>query len=321
MEGSQQSGNGESENSPETSPEGVAEAQAGSGTSSDPTPSSAQSGQAQEAGVDPQTGGQTEFRHNRLQGRSPAEIERYVQQLEDTVREQGTALTAAQRQQQQQPQGQQRQQQQEGPPQISEDEFFSNPGESVKKILEYELNRTVKPLNEEIQTLAQRDQAERLRSRYRSRFPDWDHYEGQIELMAQRAGMTLEQVLTSEQVTQVMYYAAKGMTSEEGTQPMSQQPQNQQGNQGAQRSPGSPAQQQPPQGQQQQAPQQGVPQHRPSAAPLPNQGQGQQSGPTRELTENERRLAREYGMTAQQFLEWQSMEADAVVSGQTPGGD
>ena len=62
-----------------------------------------------------------------------------------------------------------------------------------------------------------------------------------------------------------------------------------------------------------QAPQAGVPQHRPSSTPLPTPTDKVEAK-LRTLTENEARLAREWGMSPAEYIAYQEAEAEDVLT-------
>lgn len=313
-DGENQNGQENQNNDPSgTSPEG----QTGSGDQqSQTTGQGPQAGQGQGAGqqTDPQTGGQTGFTHPRLQGRSPEEIQRLFATMEETVREQGSTISQLQRQgasQQQQQQDARNDRRDADLP--GDEEFYDKPAEAVRRIVQRELQDTVAPLNETVRQLAQQTQSEQMDQRYRNRWQDWEQMKPYIEALASRKGLDMSVVLGDPGVTEVLYHAVKNLAREghlgQGGPQMGQQPPQQQPPQGQQSS-----QQQQPQGRQPAQQPQGVPQHRPSSAPMPGQGQNNQSsGPTRELTESERRMAREYGMTDEQFIRWQEADSREVI--------
>lgn len=241
------------------------------------------------APTDVSTGGQTGFTHPLLRDKSPAEIEQLVSSFESAVREQGTELNQLYRQMnqggRQEPTG-------TGPAPTQEpsnEDFFSRPVDAVRSLIQQQLSETVAPLRQEIQQFVQSNQVEAKRQQYRQRWPDWDRYEPFIQNAAASRGLSMEQILSDEGVAEIMYRAVRDMQRERGNgpqpQPQNQPPRNQQVN----------------------------PQHRPSSSPLPQQNK-QPSGGTRELTENERILARQYGMSPAEYIQWQDAQPEEVLS-------
>lgn len=266
--------------------------------------------------TDPATGGQTGFTHPMLQGRSPEEIDRLVGQMEQTVREQGRQLNRTQQQQGQQ--GQQARQDGREEVDISDEEFFDQPVEAVRQVVGQQLRETVAPLEEQIGQMARQSQASSQIQQYKNQYPKWDQYEDYMRLMAQRKGLDWDSVLTQPGVVEVLYYAVQGLEQEQGLgqgqqAPRQQAPQQQ----GPQMGQQGQRQQQPQQ--QQQGRQPPPPQHQPSSSPMPQPGQQDQQGRTRELNEQEKRLAREYGMSDEEFIAWQEMDAREAVTGTRPG--
>lgn len=261
-------------------------------------------GPGQEGGEQTSPEGRTqsgfEFTHPHLQGRSPEEIQSLYTRMQGAVQEQGQKLNQLSQQQQQaqgqQPSGQ-AQGQQSGFPDIENDEFFDRPVDAVREIsraaIREALDETIKPLNQQLQQVQRQNQVDQLVQRYRNQYPDFERVRPYMETIAAQTNVNISDILANENITAVVYRAARDLMREDQESQQRQQPQ----------------QQQP---QQAQGPPQGVPQHRPSSAPMPQQGQGQKQQ-VRELTEQERQLAAAWKMTPEEFIRWQEADARDVA--------
>jgi hypothetical protein len=158
-------------------------------------------------------------------------------------------------------------------------DFFDDPLTHLRR----EMQAVVAPINEEIANLKAQTRVNSAWESAQMKFADLDKYRPYIEQMLANTNVNVSQV--TPELIESYYYGAKGYVATHQQQVAQ---------------PTAPAQSQP-----RMAP----PQHRPSSAPLPKTG----SAP-RELTEDERRLAREWGMSAEEFLKWGSMDEGAVAS-------
>ena len=224
-------------------------------------------GQNQQPAPDP-------FTNPRLTGKTPEEVQAYVNLLEDTAKEQNRRLNeqaAAPPAQQQEPE--------------PEGDFFADP----RQVLRQEMDRMMAPIRSEIASMKAGDAAAQAWAEVTTMFPDFETWRPYIDRLIQMQGIT---DITSGTL-QSLYYTAKGYAASQGIDVGAQQggvnvpPQNQGGN----RPP-------PP------------PQNRPSSAPLPNQNTAPK---TRELTENERRLAREWKMSPAEYIAMQELDDEDVV--------
>lgn len=236
------------------------------------------------------SGAQSPFSHASLRGRSPEDVERYVSLLENTVREQGTALnrSAAPAPQQQA---------QTADADISDDQYWQNPTGVLRRMIDDSL----KPFREDLQ----QNRALTAMEQLRKELPDFQRYEPIIDSMLTQQGITDR---SNPNLLKFTYYAIRGQEATMGggqTPPPANNPPAQQNNMNwpqANQTPQNQGNQPPP------AP----PQHRPSNSPLPPQ---QGNAPrTRQLTESERRIAREMGQTDEQYLQWLEVPSDQVAT-------
>lgn len=231
-----------------------------------------------------QSGGQpsaVEFSHPSLKGKTPEQIEKEYLLLHETVREQGRKLSELAQRPQPQPQQQ---------PQLTVDpkQFWENPTEVLAQLVQ----NAVAPLREEIRLAKQELRAPTIRERLRMKYDDFSTYEPIIDqLLAQRG---LDPLAVGEAELETLYFTAVGFATRRGfVKPQEQ-------------------------GKETQSVKPVIPQHRPSAAPLPN---SQQNKPKiRELTEYERRLAREWGMTPEEYIRWQEASDEEVALPEPKGG-
>ena len=116
------------------------------------------------------------------------------------------------------------------------------------------------------------------------KFGDFDKYRPHVETMLQNMGVGPTQV--TPDLLESLYYGAKGYIATH------------EANVASTAAPPTSTQRPPP------------PQHRPSSAPLPRS----KSTELRELTEDERRLAREFGLSHKEYLEWGAKDEGDVAN-------
>jgi len=158
-------------------------------------------------------------------------------------------------------------------------DFFDDPLGHLRR----ELGAAVAPINQEIANLKAQTQVNSAWQAAEAKFADFGKYRPYIEQMLTNSNIPVAS-LTPELV-ESYYYGAKGYVATHNTEAEAAAPE-------------TPAQRPPP------------PQHRPSGAPLPASMQNK----PRELTEDERRMAREWGMTAEEFIEWGNKDEEDVVA-------
>lgn len=269
-------------------------------------------------------GAQGPFTHPDLKDKDPKEVERLYDMMKNTTREQGARLNEMARQQNQsrqqnQGQGSQGSQAPEGAQgEFSADDFWKDPVGTMRGLVKSEMEETVRPLRDRIDSGGSQEGGqggqvvgEAARAQLREQIPDFQTNEPWIDQLLAQLGIAPE-AATLETLRMVNYTARgmrqdqQGQTPQQGQQ-MNQNQQDQQGRQGQQQNPTQRQQPNPP------------PQQRPSSAPLPR---GQESqGATRDLTENEKRMAREFGfvddrgnINAEEFIRWQDMTPEEVVT-------
>lgn len=170
------------------------------------------------------------------------------------------------------------------PPPGPEGDFFTNPQE----ILRHELKQAVAPIQAEIDNMKAQAKVNDAWQAISGKFQDFDQYRPYIEQMVKASGSTPSQINAG--VLENYYYAAKGYVASQGGVVTPQAP--------------TPPENRPPA-----AP--NIPQHRPSSAPLPS-SKGEAA--PRQLTEEERRLAREFGMTEEEYIKWGDIGDEEVVT-------
>lgn len=213
----------------------------------------------------------------RMEGKSPEEVKAYMALLESTVQEQSTALTRAATP--------------PPPPEPREEvDFFSNPREVIRQ----ELETMVKPINDSISAFTTREAVSSAWEQARGSISDFSRYEPYINKMLEGQNIRPEHVTT--ELLKSLYYTAVGFVARHGGTPTGENtmghPQSRETRQAT--------------------PPIGVPQHRPSSAPLPSATPA--TPKIRKLTENEARLAREWGMTPEQYIAYQDAEAEDVLT-------
>jgi hypothetical protein len=159
-------------------------------------------------------------------------------------------------------------------------DFFDDPLTHMRR----EMAAAVAPINQEIANLKAQTLVNSAWESVAMKFGDFDKYRSHVEVMLQNMGVGPTQV--TPDLLESLYYGAKGYI------------QTHQASLETPGTPSAPAQRPPP------------PQHRPSAAPLPRSAGDQ----LRELTEDERRLAREFGLSHKEYLEWGSKDEGDVAN-------
>ena len=158
--------------------------------------------------------------------------------------------------------------------------FWDGPEDYLKRdreILLGEMREMVSPFHSDLSA----SKETRARIQIRSEFgEEWDRYEPVVNgLLAEGQAQGLGVDPTNTQMLRTLFYTAKGYMAAEGPKAETPKP--------------------------------SIPQHRPSGAPLPDETGGKPV--LRELTENERRLAKEAHMTHEEYLHWQTMDEGDVI--------
>lgn len=256
-------------------------------TEQEPTEGMPQEGSQDEPFVDPWAG-------TRMEGRSPEEIRSYMSLLENTVMEQNTKLTEAEKR------AMQVQAQPTSEPEDDTD-FFSNP----RAVIRQELEAMVKPINDQIDNFRRQGEVNAAWARIKQEIPDFEQYEPHVRQIL--VGQNIPPERVTPDLLRSLYYTAVGYVARHGGSPPTT-------TQLSGQEMGHP--QVPPT---RQTPQVGVPQHRPSSAPLP---QPRTEEPKlRTLTENEKRLAREWGLSHEEYLRLQEASPEDVITMDMGGGD
>lgn len=230
----------------------------------------------------PTEGAQTpfEFKHPRLQGKSPEEIEKVFGLLEHTVRDQGQQLSTLH--ETKPPSGEP--DVRPKPQDVSDEEFWKNPTGSIKSMMQEMLTEAIDPFKKDLARGAEADVIATMKSQ--PGFEDFEDYLPVVRELARKQNVDL----TDMNAVRALYFMAvgasqKGMLGSPASNPPDANtptgaPPVNQGN------PPPPA----------------PPQHPASPQPLPNPADKKDIRP---LTESERRLAREYGMSEEDYLKWQ----------------
>lgn len=188
----------------------------------------------------------------------------------------------------------------EAPPGPSEDEvnqeFWKNPSGVMSRLIKEEMARTVGPLNERLSQQTQMSEYERTKQRLKAEYSDiWDKIEGSVDEFVRNA--SAQGVEINDQVMTVAALTASGMYYR-GQIP------------GA--PPAAPRASEPKKEEERPTTVFTPPHLRPSAPPIPGTEPAKKE--LRDLTENEKRLARERGMTTEQYLQWLDVPPEGVIA-------
>lgn len=242
-------------------------------------------------GVGGEEGTGYEFRNPRLRGRSPEEVERLFEVLEQANKEQGSTLTAMRREIGEIKEQITKPKQPEEEP--TAEDFYRDPLGVMNRALESQ----IQPLREEIAAGARALRPD-PRAELRKKYDDWDSYEPYVDMLLQRQEFPDPD---NPGLLESLYYMAKGYAQSHGVEAAPSGVASE-GGEGVDRNKRAALESAIP------------PQHRGSSPPQPPR-QGKKEAQTRQLTESERRLAREFGMSEKEYVEWQEMdERDVPVS-------
>lgn len=231
-------------------------------------------------------------RYNQILEENLREQNRQIQQLQDQLARATTTPAAP------------------AAPQPSDEEerqnFYNRPVATTRQMIQEELDRTIKPLTDFVQQMRGGTESEKIMSRLKvdPRFaPHWD---AAVENAVNSVIARLSPDQINEQTIQSTIIQALGLKSIGQLAPV----------------PGSPAPSAPPAPAPSNPPTNGnppvssPPHMRPSAPPGPNANQPVRR---RQLTENEKRLAREKRMTDDVYLDWIEMPASQIAKAPIPG--
>lgn len=273
-----------------------------SGETPTPESNSPQDGPASESepAVQPVEGAR-DFNHPLLKGKSPEEVERLFALQEQAVREQNTELNKlhsrvnSRRDEPTAPTPNQ-------PAQPEDDgygdDFMAPRLRNLEKRLVTTLDKMVEPLRRSHEATS----TQSVRQQLASKFKYFTVLEPHIDSLLRERNF--DPATVDEDTLTTLYHTARGIAAERGI------------NLEVSGSSSAPTPAAPPQpnGNTSQEPPMAIPQHRASGAPLPAAAPQKQ----RELTENERRLAKEYFPDSQDpvkdYLNLQSMPEDEIVS-------
>jgi hypothetical protein len=215
----------------------------------------------------------SQFRHQLLRGKKPEEIERLFESLQDANRSMNEQLNRRVEQPAAPTPGAQ--------PAVSDpldeepdygDSFIAPHLKTMEERIARRLEKAVSPL----QQSQRAQQAETAREKLSKELKHFKVLETSIDQLIRDQGGNPK--AASEAQLRLIYYTAVGLANDRGINLNQSEAPTPQGEQG-----------QPPARKEEQQPM-GIPQHRPSGAPLPRQGTQNR----RKLTEDERRLAREF---------------------------
>ena len=231
-----------------------------------------------------------EYTHPMLKGRSPEEVERIFRLTEQTVREQGGRLTKAE--------SELSKRSEPAPPTTpvetpSAQEFFAEPVRHIQD----ELARQIAPLREEIASARQELTAPNVRDQLRTEYSDWEQVEPYVDYLLSQQEFPNP---NDEGLLKMLYLTGKGLMVQQGISVESGLP------------PTTPAEATPVVAAPATAPVVIPPQHPASTPPAPPPAPTA-AATIRELTESEKRLAREQKLTPEQFIKWQEMDMDEVA--------
>lgn len=142
-------------------------------------------------------GSQTAFSHATIVGKSPEEVQTYVQLLERTVGSQRTALTDANRR------GETVVQETE-----KETDFFDNPRKAVEEIITEQLS--------DLKTFVKGLKGSDTRAALRVKYPDFAHYESYINQLLEQGQFPNPD---DEGLLETLYYTAVGIVSKQAAVP------------------------------------------------------------------------------------------------------
>ena len=206
------------------------------------------------------------FQGTKIEGRSTEEGGAYIQLLEQTIVEQKNRLTEAET----------------APPPVApvaapdeEANFYDNP----REVLRHEIQQAVDPINEQIAAFQAAGEAQGAWRTIEQEIPDFVQFRPMIDQLIQGHGYKQSDI--SVELLRNLYYTAVGWNSRHGGTPVTTPE--------PAPTPGPTPQH--------------IPQHRPSTAPLPSDAST--APKDRELTENERRLAKEWNMSHGEYLRLQ----------------
>ncbi len=223
-----------------------------------------------------------EFENPNLAGKTPQEIEAYTRLLESTVKSQSGRLTADfEKQQEPAP---------EPLPDWSRDDFFEDPITIMTQVVRREMSNTVAPINREIENMRAQAGVNVAWESAKAKFADFERYRPAIESMIASQGMIPAQV--TGETLEALYYGAVGYYASQGITPGGETI--------------TPKTDEP-------VPPAAPPQHRPSRAPLPTPVT--EGKTVRDLTEEERQIARHWKLTPEEYLAEQEKDIADVVGG------
>lgn len=234
--------------------------------------------------------GARDFSHPLLKGKSPEEIERLFSLQEQAVRDQNAELNRRFEQQQSAP-APRRQEETQPAEDGYGDDFLAPRFRVLETRLKSHLNEVVEPLRRGQQGGESRSARDGLRTKHKH----FARLEPYIDQLLREKGV--DPNTAEESTLSNIYHTAVGLAVDRGInldEAVAAAPQ--------------------PKGQERGAPPVNIPQHRASAAPLP---QERPQANVRQLTESEKRLAREYFPDSKNpekdYREYQDMQDDDVV--------
>lgn len=221
-----------------------------------------------------------EFTDPLLRGKSPKEIEEIFRVQRNQVHEYGRQLSEVSTRvrdidERTKP----------APPTMSASDFFEDPVAVSRQMMAEQ----IEPLREELRGAIRMVRGAGVDDRMKAKHPDWDAVRPYVDTLLDNGGFPDRE---DENTLDMLYYTAKGIMSERGISLSGE----------TREAPKSEPRDAPPRGQ---GP---PPQHRSSSPPPPPRER--EGTRVRALTENEKVLAKHYGMSPDEYLEWMDKQED-----------
>jgi len=229
---------------------------------------------------EPPTGTESPFNNPALKGMSEQEIADRLALLNSTVKEQGAALSESQRKLSAAAT--------EAPPAAPVDppsaaQFWEDPAKEIKSMIQEQMEETIKPFREDLQ-------ANKTNSAWAvmaNRHADFAEYKPLVETLLTRMGISEP----DEAVLEMIYHTAVGIQTKSAGAPETPTAADPPAEETNRRNP--------------------PPQHAPSSHPVSTE---REKGPSRELTESEREVARIQGFkTDEEYLAWLEIDETQVL--------
>lgn len=236
-----------------------------------------------------------EFRHPTLRGRSPEEIERLYGLQESATNELGAKLTSIESRLEQMAERGERPPKEETKKR-SADEFFADPEGATEQLLERSVGKLREELKREIHSVAREFRPD-PRDGLRQKFDDWSEVEPYIDHLLRQQKFPNPD---DPKLLESLYYTAVGIRTKMGDRNMDDRRER-----GGEEEVGE-----------ERGYKGSIPQHRASSPPKPTK-KDDGGKKRRQLTESERRIAREQKLNDEEYLDLQNPNYDDEKSGIT----